>query len=420
VHVLLIPIGSHGDVHPFVGLGQALLARGHRATLATNVHFEDLAKRVGLDFVAVGDEALFREVTEDPDLWHPVRGFRLVVKATLLAMRPIYELIASRYASDGTVVAAELTAYGARIAQEALGVPMVSVHNQPGVFRSATAVPAWPGYRMARRLPVWGRRLLYRVADATWVDPLLAPTINAFRAELGLPPVQRILNWWNSSLCNLCLFPDWFGAPQSDWPAQNIVTTGFPLFDEGGQHPPDPEVERFLTACAPPVVFTAGSEMRHAHEFFEAAVDACRRLGRRGMLLSRHPEQVPESLPAEVRHFGYIPFSRLFPRVAAVVHHGGVGTAALALEAGLPQLVMPMAHDQPDNAERLERLGVSRTFSRHHVHGAELARLLDELLTSPEVAARCREAADRMHQGDPLGDACRVIEALAPAPIAAS
>src|SRR5262249_16894786 len=141
----------------------------------------------------------------------------------------------------------------------------------------------------------------------------------------------------------------------------------------------------------PPVVFTAGSAMRQGHAFFAAAAEACRLMGRRGLLVTRYPEQLPSPLPEGVGHCRYMPFSQLLARSAALVHHGGIGTTAQAFAAGVPQLVMPMSHDQPDNAARVVRLGVGRSLPPRRFKAPAVARLLGELLSSPEVAARCRE-----------------------------
>src|SRR6185436_13395214 len=96
----------------------------------------------------------------------------------------------------------------------------------------------------------------------------------------------------------------------------------------------------------------------------------CALLGRRGILLTRHREQVPDNLPREVIHIDYAPFSQLLPRCAALVHHGGIGTSAQALASGVPQLVTPFTHDQPDNAARLKRLGGAEVLpsSRYRAH----------------------------------------------------
>src|SRR5205085_2067897 len=108
-----------------------------------------------------------------------------------------------------------------------------------------------------------------------------------------------------------------------------------------------------------------------------------------------HAAHVPASLPATVRHFAYVPFSQVFPRAAAVVHHGGIGTTAQALAAGIPQVIMPMGYDQPDNAERLVRLGVGAPLPPRRFTGARLAALLGKLL-GPDVRERCRALAERL------------------------
>jgi rhamnosyltransferase subunit B len=153
--------------------------------------------------------------------------------------------------------------------------------------------------------------------------------------------------------------------------------------------------------------------MRHAQGFFAAAVEACHRLKRRGLLVTRFAEQLPTRLPDLVRHVEYAPFSELLPRCAALVHHGGIGTTAQTLAAGIPHVVTPLAHDQPDNAARLERLGVGRTLRPKSVTGKSLARELSALLDSPQVAARCAELADRLRTHDGLNLAADALEAFA-------
>ncbi|MEO6810491.1 MAG: glycosyltransferase [Isosphaeraceae bacterium] len=413
MNILLVPIGSHGDVHPFVGLGSALRDRGHRVTVLTNSHFGPLIGRAELDFVALGSEDDYQQAISDPKLWEPIEGFKRVVEWGILRqMRPVYELIAERYLPGETVVLAQATAFGARIAQEALGVPLVTVNLQPALLRSVVEPPALPGYALVRRLPRAGRRLFYWFGDRLIVDPLLTKGVDAFRAELGLPRVRRFLDrWWFSPQRVLGLFPDWFAPPQPDWPPQ-VELTGFPLFDERGLEPVPVEVNEFLDRGDPPIVFTPGTAMAYGHEFFKAAVGACQRLNRRGILLTRFADQVPTPLPEGVRHVSYVPFSQLLPRASALVHHGGIGTSAQALAAGIPQLIMPMAHDQPDNAARLTRLGVGRALRPQAFHAPAVADALSALLGSSDVASRCRSLASRVLEADPMGDACASIERL--------
>jgi UDP:flavonoid glycosyltransferase YjiC (YdhE family) len=207
------------------------------------------------------------------------------------------------------------------------------------------------------------------------------------------------------------MFPEWFAAPQRDWPQQTVLA-GFPLYDERGLSPLEDELLTFLESGDAPLVFTPGSAMMHGREFFSTAAEACRLLGCRGILLTRFAEQVPSALPAGVRHFTYAPFSQLLPRAAALVHHGGIGTLSQGFATGIPQLVMPMSFDQPDNAARLERLGTGLALAPKRFQAANVAAVLRRLLDSPEVATRCREVAERVAQQRAVEVACNSIEAV--------
>jgi rhamnosyltransferase subunit B len=412
-NILLIPIGSAGDVHPFIGLGLALRARGHHITVISSVYFEALVRKAGFEFVGLGTVEEFESVLLHPDGWHPRRGFQVVFRWGVLPwIRHIYDLIADRYVPGETVVAASLLAFGARLAQEKLGVPTISVELQPAMLRSGRQASVLPGMALPDWLPAPLKRLAFWLGDTLVLDPVVAPATNAARAELGLAPVRRLLNeWWHSPQRIVGLYPPWFAPPQPDWPSQ-LVLTGFLLFDERGLTEPPAEVLDFLDRDGPPVVFTAGSAMRQGHAFFAEAAKTCQLLGRRGLLVTRYPEQLPNPLPEGVRHCEYIPFSQLLPRAAALVHHGGIGTTAQALAAGIPQLTMPMSHDQPDNAARVERLGVGRSLRPKAFRAAAVAACLDPLMNSREVAARCQSVADKFKAGDPIGETCRVIEEM--------
>jgi UDP:flavonoid glycosyltransferase YjiC (YdhE family) len=150
--------------------------------------------------------------------------------------------------------------------------------------------------------------------------------------------------------------------------------------------------------------------MYHAENFFCAAADACARLGMRGILISSSPGQLPAAALSNVRAFAYAPFSELLPRAKAIVHHGGIGTAAHALRAGLPQVVVPMSFDQPDNAARLERLGVAATLSRRRLDGKSLASALRTLLARPDLSAKLADAARHFERDTSLDETCRLIE----------
>ncbi len=382
-------------------------------TVATSPYFEPLVRRVGVEFAPVGTADQLRHAMEDPNLWHPWRGLPFIVKKLVLPqLQQLYDLTQNFARQGDAVVVAPCTALGARVAHEKSGVPLVTVHLQPAVLRSVYQSAVLVPLLLADWVPRSLKRLQFRLADKLLIDPLINRGLTPFRARCGLPPVEHVADGWlNAPGRVIGLFPPWFAPPQPDWPPQ-LVLTGFPLWDEGGFSPVPAELEAFLAAGEPPIVFTPGSAMLHAHEFFCVAVEACQRLGRRGILLTRYTEQLPARLPDSVRHFEFVPMGALLPRAAAVVHHAGIGTLAQGLAAGIPHLSMPMSHDQPDNAERLRRLGVGLTIRPRQFRAARVAAALEELLGAADVHKRCRELAARFDTAAALAQTCREIEAV--------
>lgn len=411
---LLTALGSYGDVHPMTGLGAALAARGHRVKIITNPYFEDVIADAGLELVPLGSKAEYIALSQHPDLWHPLRGPKLVLThAASKKLRSLYNLLLEHYTPGETVFCAHVMDLASRVAGEKHGVPCASVVFAPGVLWSIHDSPRLKGALLGPHVPQWVKRLQFTLSDRLFVMPLLAPELNKLRGELGLGPVPNIFKRWlyDSDLL-LGLFPAWFGEPQPDWP-KNVRTVGFPLWDSHDEQHLSDDVHEFLAAGDAPIAFSPGSANNEAHQFFDAAVDACQRLGRRGILLTKYAHQLPPHLPATIRHFGFVPMSRLLPRTAAVVHHGGIGSSAQGLAAGVPQIIRPMSYDQFDNSRRLVRLGVAKEISVKKFTGAAIAAALAELMNSRTVAARTRDLATRCSGPAALAAACEALEELA-------
>ena len=284
MHVLLHPVGSHGDVHPLVGIGRGLVARGHRVTLVTAAPFRGVAEACGFEFAPLGTDADYEAVADNPDLWHPRRGLRTLFAPERFArlLRDGYRHLADRYAPGDTVAVAGDLGFAARLVQEKLGLPVVSSHIAPVAFQSVVDPPTvWFG-RPPDWLPRWAGRWAYRMGGRYYVDPAILPTVNGFRRELGLPGLRRLWGVWNDSpLRQLGLFPRWF-ADAPDWPA-TLRLTGFPLYD-GSERELSPDVEQFLQDGPPPVVVSFGSAMRTGRAAFSEAVVALRSSGRPGLV----------------------------------------------------------------------------------------------------------------------------------------
>ncbi|HEY7790714.1 MAG TPA: glycosyltransferase [Vicinamibacterales bacterium] len=409
MHALLTPIGSAGDVYPFLEIGRALEARGHEVTVFASATFEAAAARAGVRLVPTWSAEEFDAFTKSPDLWDATRGPRRVVEAVRDLLERGYRQLAPYVEPGRTLLVGHTLALATRILEDAEHLPAVTIHLAPSVFRSAYQQPVLPPYRALPRMPAPVARLLWRAVDRFVIDPAIAPAVNRLRAEVGLPPVTRLFkSWVHSPNSVLGLFPGWFAEPPSDWPPQ-LHLAGFVLStDESGD--PGDALRAFLDAGPPPIAITPGSANRHARPFFSAAVAAARRLGRRAVLVTPYDEQVPAPLPHGMLHVVAAPFSTLFPRCAAIIHHGGIGTSAQGLAAGIPQIVSPFSFDQPDNASHLVRLGVGRVVIPSRFTAEIVASALSELFSSGRTAAACRQYADAVRASDALGVATRVIE----------
>ncbi len=411
MRIVLTPVGSSGDVNPYVGVGSGLKKRGHDVVVFTGEPFKKVVEDAGLGFVSSWSTEEYYAATEDPDLWHRTRGHKVVFRILSETLRDGYAKLAAIH-EPGTAYVGHSLAMITRLLEETHDAPFVSAHLAPVGFRTLHLQPAHaPGKHMTN-YPMWFKRAMYRIVDRFLLDAHILPELNTFRDELGLPPVKRVFkDWINSPQGVIGMFPEWFGEPQPDWP-DRVMLTGFPLVDGGTGKPVSAETEDFLNAGEPPILFTPGSANSQAAEFFRAALDAIQRLGSRAIFASGFPEHLPDRLPDTVLHQSFVPFTEVMPRCAAVVHHGGIGTTAQGFAAGVPQLTMPMTFDQPDNVTRIQRLGVGSFLVPKKFTGDRVARELEKLLSDPEVATKCRIYRGKVDAATPIADACDAIESV--------
>ncbi|VTR94972.1 glycosyl transferase : Glycosyl transferase family 28 OS=Methylobacterium extorquens (strain CM4 / NCIMB 13688) GN=Mchl_5544 PE=4 SV=1: Glyco_transf_28: UDPGT [Gemmata massiliana] len=410
MHAILATVGTDGDVFPHLGLGAVLRTRGHRVTVAAPEPYRARAEALGLAFASLVTTAEVGQMLAHPDLFHPLRSGRMMARWGAPMIPRQYELLVRLACEPESVLVTNPGVLAGRLVQEKVRCPTASLLLQPGLIPSSISPPQMVG---GLTIPSWFpyplRSLYWLALDAAgyW---LVARSLNSVRATLGLAPVRRVFRWWWSTDLVIGLFPDWFAEPQPDWPPQ-LRLAGFGRFDGTRNELPE-DVRTFCEAGSPPIAFTLGTGMTHAKGFFRAAVAACEKLGGRGLLLTKYPEQLPARLPPTVRHCGFAPFRALLPLCGAVVHHGGVGTTAAALESGCSQLVLPLAWDQPDNAARITRLGVGVALGARQRTAGHMASALARLMTQ-KVRTRCHEVAVQARGDNGFEVAAGWIEELA-------
>lgn len=414
---LLPTLGSAGDVYPFIAIGEALRERGHDVEIITNPVFESVITAARLGFHPVGTAAQYNDALSSPKLWHPIDGFGVFWRRLARhALEPVYTRIEIEYAEGPCAVLATPLMLGARLAQEKLGVPLVTAYTAATMLRSTEypmTLAQWQIPRLHGALLRPALSLAWRALDRYKLHPMLSADLPPLRDKLGMPALVNSVfgQWIHSPLAGVTLFPDWFAPAPVDWPPQ-VRQAGFPVYDGDQANGLDAALLDFLAAGDAPIVFTPGSAMGHGHAFFKAAVQTCSVLGLRGVLLSTRSEQIPANLPPEIHHSCYAPFGLLLPLARALVHHGGIGNSAQALRAGLPQLITPMAFDQFDNAMRLGQLGVASSVSPRDVKFGSMAPKLQMLLDSPKVASACQAASQRMANNRAVEIICDLLESV--------
>jgi rhamnosyltransferase subunit B len=414
-HYVVITAGTLGDLYPLLGLASALKRRGRRVTVVGPTAHLEATRPTGLPYIGLGTAEQFKQVLEHPDLWDPKKGLDVIWQFMSLATEHFEKTMAEWPVSPRCVMVTHplLLHLAAVVRAERPDWRIASVFLAPSNLRTCHDPLTMGPLRIPRWVPHGVRRWLWRLIDRRLLDPVAVPRINHIRQAHGLPPVTGYVeHLLTAGDLTVTLFPDWFGPRLPDWP-EPLQAGAFPLFDPGADAPLPAPLAQFLDAGDAPIVFTPGSGFRRGGPYFEQALQAAQRLGRRAVFVTPHRDQVPASLPDSVFWQPGVPFRTLLPRAAALVHHGGIGTTAEALHAGVPQLVVPRAFDQFDNAMRVASLGVGQVLEAKRLSASALHRALQRLLGTDGI--RLQALALRERFGDiahGLDGVCARIEAL--------
>jgi len=412
--IVLTTIGSFGDLHPKIALALELQKRGHDVVFATHKEYQEKIAALGFEFHRMRpDNTALNDPQEMARMMDLKTGTEYVIKNWVCAnLRETYtDLMDSAKDADFIITGEGVVA--ARLVAEKLGIPWSFAVLQPASFLSVydpSVLPVLPYLAKLRGLGSIANRgiiQLSKVLSKSWAEP-----IHQLRRELGLPTLagNPFIDDKYSPYLVLAMFSSAFAKPQPDW-AANTVITGFTFYDgsEGGAEL-TPELQQFLDAGEPPIVFTLGSAaVMSPGNFYQESIQATKLLNRRAILLIGK-NSPPESLSADIIAVSYASYSQIFPYACAIVHQGGIGTTAQALRAGRPTLVMPYSHDQPDNAARVERLGTSRTIPRRQYSAVRVAKNLRELLENPNYAANAAEIGRIIQVENGAVVACDAIE----------
>jgi UDP:flavonoid glycosyltransferase YjiC (YdhE family) len=408
--------GSHGDLFPYIGLCVALKRHGHSPVLATSVGYRAEIEREGIEFAEAGPP-IDTSAPNAPELYErvmdPRRGSEVIVSELLMPkLEETYEQLRAAVAGADLVVAHPIT-YAAPIVAEQARLPWLSTVLAPLSLFSAHDPPVLPTAPRLNDVPLigpWLAHTILKLARPTlrrWVAP-----VDRLRAELGMPRAGHpMIEGQFSPHGTLALFSRVLAEPQPDWPP-NVTVTGTVFYN--APEPLEHELEEFLAAGEPPVVFTLGtSAVGAAGGFYRESVAAAAKLGVRAVLLTGgFAQNRPDHVPPNVLLVDRAPHQLLFPRACAIVHQCGAGTTGQALRSGKPALLVPHGHDQFDNARRVRKLGVARVVLPKEYRAERVARDLRALLDDVRYQERAAAVSIVVREERGAEAAVAVIERL--------
>ena len=404
-------------MQPYVALGAGLKEAGHAVRILSNQNYQDLVTAYGLDFTGTGSsEQLMTAQSQMQDVVE--RGNLLEM---LSSMGRGAQQLAHQFAAGGLAACQDADfivvglggLYTGLALSEKLGVPLVQAHYLPltptGEFPSVLApLPQIPmagwinrtSHRLTQQM-MW--QMMFRAADNQARTQVLqmarAPFWGPF-AELQRQ-TQLILYGFSPQVIQ----------PPADWP-KNVHVTGYWFLEPPAGWEPPSELVHFLQAGPPPVYVGFGSmPSRKPEETADLVLQALARTGQRAVLSSGWGGLKKENLPENVLMIGSVPHSWLFPKMAAVVHHGGAGTTAAGLSAGVPSIVTPFFGDQPFWGRRVYELGVGpKPIPRRRLTVDRLAEAISRAVSDAAMRERAARLGERIRAENGIARAVAIIE----------
>jgi rhamnosyltransferase subunit B len=366
----VIALGSAGDTHPLFTIALALKNQGHDVLFLSSPKMASIAKAANLSFAPICTSEDLERTLSHPRLWEARAGLGVLWRYLgVPALEPTIKALKERltyHPNAQHVVLASALAMGARIARELHRFHLVTAYTSPANLRQIEgpffigdiAVPTW--------LPKIIKQQLWKVLDRYKLDPMMSKGLEDIRYHYGLPPLggNYLEKWMHSPDTGIALWPAWFDSIKHPGQYQAPIQTNF-IFsgDVAIGNPqtieslPEP-IEVFLNAGPAPLVWMPGSAVRHPQQFFDYAIKASKALGYRALLLTNDKHYQASSCSKEYLVHPLASFTQLLPRCKALIHHGGIGSAAAAIRAGIPQLIIASAFDQFFNGHRIQTLGL--------------------------------------------------------------
>jgi sterol 3beta-glucosyltransferase len=415
MRITILALGSRGDVQPFIALAAGLQKTGrHQVCFAAPDNFESLARDYSLNFSPLGVDTQKMLGTGGLE---PDRNILLWLWKVLRSIKPLAERIAENTwlaCQEAELVIYSMMGIGAYHVAEKLGVPCLMAFAIPG-FAPTRLYPNPNG--VFPSLPLGGEyNRLTHILSLHLFQIFTGPFINRWRkGKLHLPAIPfgkyPYFHMGGRPLPLLGSYSPIISPKPPDW-GDNIHVCGYWFLDPPPNWQPSTQLITFLEAGAPPVYIGFGSMANRApQKMAKLAQEALELSGQRGILAAGWGGLGNVNLPDKIFALDSVPHAWLFPRLAAVVHHGGAGTTAAGFRAGVPSVLVPHMGDQPFWAKRVTELGVGpQPIPRRKLTSERLAAAITTAATDQNMRLRAAALGERIRAEDGVARTIEIIE----------
>ncbi|MFO1389955.1 glycosyltransferase [Cellvibrio sp.] len=408
--IIFYALGTKGDVHPLIGVAAELVRRCFDVTFLSNEYFKQAVEEQGVHFVSTGTVEQYLK-GNNPEAWLPnsdnMDNFQYYHAPSF---EPAFTYVTRTYANNSNLIVVSHTSNnGAAVAAKKFGIPLVYFTISPNAILSYINPPAPFCWRYPNWYPKFLKRhLLKRIHKESFnkfYGGSAALEYIETRKRLGVP---LSYNSTNNPILQLCFFPEWFGMREKDWP-DDLKLIGFPLFDSVDSRA-RMQFDNIISEYGNPIIFAAGSGITEATDFFKQGRAICEALNLPGLFVggvsSRH---VLNGSPL-CTSIEYVDFDYALPKCLLIVHHGGIGTLAQAIKAGIPQIIRPLLYDQPDNGLRIEKLSLGYSIFPSLFTAETVAPIVKSLIDYTPFNKKLAAYSADVKRSTAIQKACNLIE----------
>jgi sterol 3beta-glucosyltransferase len=412
--ISIVSAGSRGDVQPYIALGVGLQKAGHKVRFLAPSDYRSLAGENHLTFVDLGGnmQSIAQGLEGQLEQGNMLKiMFEMRGAAAQLIGEATEKCVEASEGSDA--ILAGLGAFSIAVTtSEALDIPYVPAFLYPFTPTSEFANVLSP--IRSKRMPGWAKRVTFHIAQQMMWQALRSADNKARQERLGiersafLGPFSR---FQDNKLPVLYGYSKHVIPIPSDWGNSNIVT-GFWFLEPSSEWQPSSRLQKFLDAGPPPVYIGFGSMVnQNPQETARMVIAALEKSGQRGIVGSGWSCIEGEALPDSVHVIGSVPHSWLFPRMVAVVHHGGVGTTAAGLRAGVPSILTPFFGDQPYWGHRIFELGVGpKPIPKKQLNAENLSNAISIAVNDELMKEKAAELGSKIRSENGVSEAVQVLE----------